>query len=1070
MEFQTNPYIIWQIIPVLINILLVSYIQNRPRKKPESNVLSGLLIAGAFWSLMNVFQLASPDLAWQSFWHTASFVPVVIIPTAWFLLAVKFTGYFQVQVERIRGLFLVIPSLTMVILLTNGYHEQFFSSYKIIPVNEFAILIADKGPVFYLHTTYSYLLIFSGVLFLGISLFTNFKKHGIQTYGLILGAVTPVVSNIYYLFGSPPAGFPNPTPISFTITGIAFAWSIFAGHLLDVVPIAHEAIVARLISGVIILDLENKILDINPAAAEILDLPSLHPIDSSLLDVLTNTPGIFQIIQPCLDAPPGIEQEVNIAAPGSKKPFNLRITGIQDKRGRFSGRMLQFTDISREKRVEDNLATAKESLTSILDTLTDFYFETDINGMITNINQAFCEKLGFSTKDQIIGKHLRHFTDRESVRQVFQNFRKVFEEKEIIELFRYSYHTRDGREYIGETTVSPIIEGELVIGARGVLRDITDRARADEILQQTKENAEARAKELAVINRVATLSNQSLNLNNVLQALCVELTTIFPIRNAGIGLITANKESLEVVAFHSAEPDEPTALGMVLPLAGNIASLEVIEKKRTIVIQNSQDDPRMKAMVGVAKERGTKAIMIVPLLSRGNAIGTIGMPAKDPDHIFEEKDIKLAEIIASQIAAAIDNAQLFAKTETALDVAERDLEIGRVIQSGFFPEAIPDLPGWETAVHYESARQVSGDFYDFFQFENSKLTALIIADVCDKGVGAALFMILFRSLFRAFSRIVIDDGKIKEHLKNIIVNTNDYVSRIHGNANMFATVFFGILDPDKGILYYVNGGHEPPAMLNPEGKIFHRLKPTGPAIGLFPEASYEVEQIEFKPGDFMVGFTDGTMDAQNTSGYSYSEERLLKYMEAPWTSLFSMVYELKTELRNYEGDESQFDDITLLSIRRKSMPGNERHSICRVAEMSKLGELLEFAKAAAEECKLNQGEVISFRQAADERCKNIILNGYKGREPGFISLSFECDPQKARLIIRDDGQFLWQDQEASETGSVGIHPVDRVMDSVSYSRMKENGNQLILEKQRGTKSQSNTAPEHPEARLVETRG
>jgi phosphoserine phosphatase RsbU/P len=495
---------------------------------------------------------------------------------------------------------------------------------------------------------------------------------------------------------------------------------------------------------------------------------------------------------------------------------------------------------------------------------------------------------------------------------------------------------------------------------------------------------------------------------------------------------------------------------MILPFEGNSASQEVIEKKRTIVIQNSQDDPRMKIMADISKLRGTKAIMIVPLLTRGNAIGTIGLPAKDPDHIFDEKDIKLAEIIASQIAAAIDNAQLYAKTETALDIVERDLEIGREIQSGFFPETIPELPGWEIAAHFEGARQVAGDFYDFFQFENSKFTALIIADVCDKGVGAALFMVLFRSLLRAFSKVDINSRNIRECLKNIISNTNDYVARIHDSSSMFATIFFGILDPETGIMYYANGGHEPPAILDRTGKIIRRLTPTGPAVGLFPEASYRVEQIEFNKGDFLVGFTDGTSDAQNAEGDSFSEERLLKYIQAPWTSLFSMVFELKTELDNYMGGQKQFDDITLISLRRKLTPDREQHAICRVAVMSILDELRDFVEAAAKECNLNREDVLAFKLAAEEVCTNIIQRGFDGRKPGLISLSFETDPHTARLIIRDDGHHFSLDQaEATEiiTGreglkadNVGNYFMKELMDNVSYSRMQEEGNQLVLGK------------------------
>ena len=231
--------------------------------------------------------------------------------------------------------------------------------------------------------------------------------------------------------------------------------------------------------------------------------------------------------------------------------------------------------------------------------------------------------------------------------------------------------------------------------------------------------------------------------------------------------------------------------------------------------------------------------MIVPLVVRGKAIGTIGMPAKDPKYKFTDNEVELAETIASQIAAAVDNAHLYAQTETALGVAERDLEIGREIQSGFFPATLPDIPGWEIAAHFQAARQVAGDFYDVFQFRHSELTAFVIADVCDKGVGAALFMVLFRSLLRAFSEVQVDSKNTQERLKEIVLNTNNFITEFHGQSNMFATMFFGILDPSQGKLSYINAGHEPPILLDKDGQVIQKLIPTGPAVGLFPDMAIQ---------------------------------------------------------------------------------------------------------------------------------------------------------------------------------------------------------------------------------------
>ncbi len=1056
MQFQSNPYLIWQLVPGIILLGIGLYIQSRPVKKRESNVFTVLMFGGSLWAFANALQLTTSELGWQKVWNTIMYLGVMVIPTAWFLLSVKLTGFARERIEKLEKWLWVVPAILYLFLLTSGFHKLFFRTYEIVEVGQYASLENAYGPLFFVHTVYSYLLLISGILILGISLATEFESYGAQAYGLIIGVLAPLIGNVYFLFGSPPPGFPDPTPIIFTVTGVAFAWAIFGAHLLEVVPLAHDVIVQKLSTGVIILDLDKNIRDINQAAVEMLGLSAQTYFGEPLSKVLEGNPVIAESVLPSLDNPPENSSGLHITLPETGRSLELLISRIEDDLENMTGWLIQFSDVSEKKQAEESLATARETFESILDSLPDSYFEADLNGNITYANLAFFDSISFS-QEEVIGKHFRHFTIRKTIREIYQKFQLVIATKTSLEPFRYDYRTKDGRFYIAETTVSPIIENGEVIGTRGVLRSITDRVMAEEALRQTKEEAEARAEQLAAINRISVIVNQSLHLNDILQALCQELTKIFPIRNAGIGLLGADKASLEIVAFYAFDLAEKSALGMVLPFEGNPSSKEVIEKKKTVVVQDAQSDPRMSSLADISRLRGTKAIMIVPLLTRGEAIGTIGMPARDPEHVFTATEIELAETIASQIATAIDNARLYAQTEHALDIAERDLEIGRQIQSGFFPEKLPEIPGWEVAAHFHAARQVAGDFYDAFQFRNSDFTAFIIADVCDKGVGAALFMVLFRSLLRAFSEQQVDRDSVREQLHKIVLNTNNFIAEYHGRSNMFATLFFGILDPESGLLYYINGGHEPPVIMDKDGAIIRRLMPTGPAVGMFPDLEFRVEQIQMDKGGLLVGFTDGATDAKNSAGELFSEERLLRGIAAPWTSIFSMLFELNTELHKHIGGQNQFDDITLIALRRKLTLEKEQHAICRVARLDALGELRDFAEGAANHSGLSHDDAFAFKLAAEELCANIIQYGYEGAEPGLISMFFGLEGQVARLTIRDDGMYfspeqakspdLEADWEEKEIGGLGLYLVKELMDNVTYERTEENLNQFVLEKE-----------------------
>ena len=648
----------------------------------------------------------------------------------------------------------------------------------------------------------------------------------------------------------------------------------------------------------------------------------------------------------------------------------------------------------------------REATAAVVDTLRDPYFEADPSGVITFVNRAYYESLGYDRKEDVLGKNFSRFTDPRTIRSVFARFAELYRTGRPIDSFDYHCRRRDGSILVGELVASPVLDNDTVVGTRGIIRDISMRVAAQDILRQAKEAAETRARDLAAINRVAEVVSRTLDLNEILQLVCTELASIFPVRNAGIALLSSDRSRLEVVAFHSNDPREPSALGLELPYRGNRSSEQVIETRRTVVIQNAQNDPRTATIVDLTRRRGTRALMIVPIVTRAEAIGTIGMPALDPAHVFTEAEISLAETIASQIAPAIDNAQLHARTELALNAAERDLEIGRQIQSGFFPDRTPDLPGWEIAARFHAARQVAGDFYDFFRVKGTELQAFVIADVCDKGVGAALFMVLFRSLLRAFSERVAGTPAIAAHLRDIVLSTNNFIARYHDRSNMFATLVFGILDPGDGTIHYINAGHEPPIVLGRHGEIIARLMPTGPAVGLMENLEFVVERIVLLPGQTLVGFTDGTTDAKDASGAQFTEPRLVEAIAHEWTSVFSMLFELDVELRRHVGDQQRFDDITLIALRRKTDDKQNVHAICRKAGLDVLEEIREFVETAARTEQLDPETTFAFKLCGDELCTNIIQHGYRGMEPGFLSLVFEIHEDRARLIITDDGRHF----------------------------------------------------------------
>jgi PAS domain S-box-containing protein len=1183
MQFQENPFLPWQLIAAAITFGLGVSVLSQRRKRQAAVPFAVLMFALAAWSFSNALQLLSPGVGWQNFWNLAAYLGVAIAPTAWFLFTVQFTGIGRSRIEKRAPWFWLAAGLFYLLIFTNPLHQLYFRFSELRNAGGFVLLAHERGVLFSLHAAYSYSLFLAGFLLMGFKLFDRSQQVGSRLFPLMIGVLVPFLGNILYLAGALPENFPDPTPIAFTVTGLVFAWAVFGERILEAVSIAHDRVIQDLVTGVAVLDVENRILDINPAASQYLGIPLRKAVERSLLDMLPRRSAFRAALESGLAHGSGSEAELTVYDPGRKKTYQLLISVIQDQVGRDSGRLLQLNDISRARLAEESLATTRQTFYEILDTLQDNYFEADPIGRLTYVNQAFTKNIGFSEKE-IVGKHALHFVHRRSRRTIFEHFQQVYATRQPLISAEYEYTHRDGSERIAEVSVSPILEGEKVVGTRGIIRDITDRistnrqlrlmgqivrqmkdaviltdndaesrirfvnkaftqlygyteeevlgqpsrmlyggdgqdygqmaaertevvtaqgefqaeyqdrrkdgslfwvantssdihlgdegntydlgilrditarVMAEQRLKEAKEAAEIRAGELAAINRVAVSVNHSLNLVDVLQTVCQELVGVFAVRSASISLLDPDGESLEVVAYHSSTGQDTLTVGRKTALQESSDSWKAVQTHKTVTSAGSGE--MVTAMDGNGRKAAQGAMMILPLVARGRAIGLIEMPAKERCYVFTSSEIELAETIASQIATAVDHAQLYMRTESARDIAERDLEIGREIQSGFFPEAFPDIPGWEIAAHFQAARQVAGDFYDVFQFKNSNLTAFIIADVCDKGVGAALFMVLFRSLLRAYSPDQFDLDRAEEQLGRIVLSVNNFIAEIHGRSSMFATLFYGVLEPESGTLYYVNGGHEPPLVLDKDGAIRQRLMPTGPAVGFFPNIEFRVERIQLEKGDILVSYTDGTTDALNSAEELFTEQRLLRLIKAPWTSIFSMIFELNVNLVNHIGQKDQYDDITLLAFRRKQRQEINHHAICRVARPEILGELRDFAERAAAQSGLGGENVLAFKLAAEEICSNIIQYGFEGREPGFIVLAFERRQEKATMSIWDDGRdyggYGFSEKEpgpakeagweSRELGGWGIPLVKGLMDQVTYRKEPNQTNVLVMER------------------------
>jgi serine phosphatase RsbU (regulator of sigma subunit) len=285
--------------------------------------------------------------------------------------------------------------------------------------------------------------------------------------------------------------------------------------------------------------------------------------------------------------------------------------------------------------------------------------------------------------------------------------------------------------------------------------------------------------------------------------------------------------------------------------------------------------------------------------------------------------VPAVQSLAAQVASALHRARVHAQTLHNQRV-EQELALAWQIQRSFLPDHLPDIPGWQLAATLEPARETSGDFYDVIPLPKGKW-GIVIADVADKGMAAALYMALSRTLIRTYAA---EYGTQAE----LVLGAANRRMMVDTHADLFVTVFYGILDPVAGTLTYSNAGHNPPYLLGSrDSDSLRSLGRTGMALGVVEDVVWERKAVQIAPGDVLVLYTDGVTDAQNAHEVFFGEERLLELVRASAATLAnrdlskgqgfsaqSVQEALTMGIHGFVSDAPQFDDITLMIVVRES--------------------------------------------------------------------------------------------------------------------------------------------------------
>ena len=488
-----------------------------------------------------------------------------------------------------------------------------------------------------------------------------------------------------------------------------------------------------------------------------------------------------------------------------------------------------------------------------------------------------------------------------------------------------------------------------------------------------------------------------------------------------------------------------------LPLGVGIAG-NVAKTRTAINIPDAYADARFNP--DFDKETGyrTHSILCLPLIGNANRlIGVIQVLNKKNQGVFDEADESLLAGLSAHVTVALERARLI-EAYVEKERMEEALKLAHDIQMSMVPKIFPPFPDrseFDIFATLVPAKEVGGDFYDFLFLDDDHL-CFAVGDVSGKGVPAALFMAVTKTLFRATASNGGTPGEILARLNAELCRDNA--------SCMFVTLFCGILNIRTGQIDYGNAGHNLPYHLHRDG-VSPLEKLGGRSLGLVEQSTYASGRLVLRPGEALLLYTDGVTEATDSSETLYSNQRLERFLGSHRdASPRQMVSDLISDVRRFTGIVPQSDDITALALHYFGTTKKITESV-EIEISNKLSELERLDQTLAELWRrqgLTPAVVRDLNLALEEIVINVISHGYTDDREHIIRINLNVQLGEVRIEVEDDGQPFnpLEVPEADITkpltertiGGLGIHLARKVLDGLEYKR-QGNKNLVILKKQ-----------------------
>ena len=484
MNWHYTPYAILMLLAAVASLLLAFYAWRR-RGVPGATMLALMMVAGATWATAYGLEMVSVTAPTKFFWANLKYLGIVMVPLFWMLFALSYTGWGRRWItRRTLALLAVVPLVSLVLIWTNQAHHLFWNSRWLDASGPFLAVDAVYGPWFWVHTAYCYLLILAATVLLIRALVSPLRLYRGQRVALLIAVLVPWAGNAANLYGLNPVPNLDPTPLAFTVTGVALTWSLLRYRFLDILPVARNVAVDAMQDGVIVLNAQNRVVDLNLSAQRVLGRTAPEAVGESIARVLPDLTGLLER-HPAVER---VDEEVRLGNGATRRVYDLKFSPLQDGSGQPAGALMLLRDITEQKRTEEALKESEERFRSLVQNASDLITLVDATGTITYESPSKERILGYGPQE-LVGRPALEHVHPDDLEQVSVEFINVLSTPGYLseEPAEFWYRHADGTWRYLEALAANLLDDP---GVRSVVitsRDVTERKQAEEALKDSEE-------------------------------------------------------------------------------------------------------------------------------------------------------------------------------------------------------------------------------------------------------------------------------------------------------------------------------------------------------------------------------------------------------------------------------------------------------------------------------------------------------------------------------------------------------------------------------------------------------